>query len=84
MRTPFAALAHAIGGILILGYSMEYYFHLRMAPLYPPFSAMKYKSNIFQVTTRTTPTKFLPASCWTWGICVYIVGLERIVEAEYL
>lgn len=23
------ALAHAIGGILILGYSMEYYFHLR-------------------------------------------------------
>jgi hypothetical protein len=27
------ALAHAIGGILILGYSMEYYFHLRMATL---------------------------------------------------
>ncbi|KAL4927366.1 F1F0 ATP synthase subunit f [Aspergillus undulatus] len=24
-----APLAHAIGGILILGYSMEYYFHLR-------------------------------------------------------
>jgi hypothetical protein len=26
------ALAHAIGGILLLGYSMEYYFHLRMYP----------------------------------------------------
>lgn len=36
MRMSSAALAHAIGGILILGYSMEYYFHLRMAPLYPP------------------------------------------------
>jgi F-type H+-transporting ATPase subunit f len=31
MSTDFdAALVHAIGGILILGYSMEYYFHLRM------------------------------------------------------
>ncbi|THC99523.1 hypothetical protein EYZ11_000983 [Aspergillus tanneri] len=29
-KNPSAApLAHAIGGILILGYSMEYYFHLR-------------------------------------------------------
>lgn len=26
------ALVHAIGGILILGYSMEYYFHLREYP----------------------------------------------------
>lgn len=29
-KNPSAApLAHAIGGILLLGYSMEYYFHLR-------------------------------------------------------
>jgi len=27
------ALVHAIGGILILGYSMEYYFHLREYPI---------------------------------------------------
>jgi ABC-type iron transport system FetAB permease component len=33
MRTLTIALAHAIGGILILGYSMEYYFHLRKATL---------------------------------------------------
>lgn len=31
-----AAIIHAIGGILILGYGMEYYFHLRMC-----FSAIK-------------------------------------------
>lgn len=24
------ALAHAIGGILLVGYGLEYYFHLRM------------------------------------------------------
>ncbi|CAK40813.1 F1F0 ATP synthase subunit f [Aspergillus niger CBS 101883] len=28
------ALAHAIGTILILGYSMEYYFHLRTSPTF--------------------------------------------------
>ncbi|EAW18276.1 F1F0 ATP synthase subunit f [Aspergillus fischeri NRRL 181] len=29
-KNPSAApLAHAIGGILLIGYSMEYYFHLR-------------------------------------------------------
>ncbi|RAK92568.1 hypothetical protein BO79DRAFT_235183 [Aspergillus costaricaensis CBS 115574] len=28
------ALAHAIGTILILGYSMEYYFHLRTFPIF--------------------------------------------------
>ncbi|OJJ78222.1 hypothetical protein ASPBRDRAFT_50990 [Aspergillus brasiliensis CBS 101740] len=34
-KNPSAApLAHAIGTILILGYSMEYYFHLRTSPTF--------------------------------------------------
>jgi len=64
MRMSFAALAHAIGGILILGYSMEYYFHLRMyftaitLLIYPLYSRDITNLMFFdQVTTRTTPTK---------------------------
>lgn len=65
MSTDFdAALVHAIGGILILGYSMEYYFHLRMyfpaitLLIYPLYSWDITDLMFFdQVTTRTTPTK---------------------------
>lgn len=34
------AFIHAIAGILILGYSMEYYFHLRMC--FPTIQLLKY------------------------------------------
>jgi hypothetical protein len=46
---------HAIGAILILGYSMEYYFHLRK---WMAFSLMEESLiTLVQATTRTTLTK---------------------------
>lgn len=83
-----AALIHAIGGILILGYSMEYYFHLRM--LFPAIKLLIHPLYSWDITdfifflTRSPqeppPLSFLFQSN-RWRIDVY-TGSSVLVQGK--
>lgn len=92
-----AAFIHAIGGILILGYSMEYYFHLRM--YFPPIKLLIYPLYSWDITdliflTRSPqepPPLSFPFPSTRWRIDVYTgssvlvqgtVVLARILESH--
>lgn len=82
------ALIHAIGGILILGYSMEYYFHLRMC--FPAIKLLIYRLYGWDITdfifflTRSPqepPPLSFPFQSNRWRIDVY-TGSSVLVSGK--
>lgn len=50
-----AAIVHAVGALILLGYAQNYYFHLRESAGKEELE--RHETNGMQVTTRTTPTR---------------------------
>jgi hypothetical protein len=57
------ALVHIIGGLIAIGYAQNYYFHLREC-LAGDMQGTIGKTDLIQVTTRTTPTRGLKRGEW--------------------